>query len=538
MNRSVRMRVKRTLFNEDRGIALPMVLLVFVVGIALISAFLVAIVGSSRVTASSKANVQAQAAAEAGIAAGWVQLNTGDPCTVLTTPLPDTDLKYSVSASCNAAKTLVTVTSVGTAPNGQSLKVEAVYGVTPATSPQPTAGGPGLFYAASLSSRLNGYVFDPARSEYDVAAFAGAGSVYTSSGNFSCGSGSTFPADVVVGGGNAQIDSGCVIQGNALVSGTMELNGGTVEGNIVATGTARHKLTGQVGKAGANGNVTVAGPFTLNGGTLEGTATATGTGSTTLGSGKVKGNFLYRDTYTTWGTPASSIVNGTVTKNPSLAAPTFPGVPPWNDVAFGVTQQAAWVSAGFAIVTVPAGECGRWNGNGGQNPIWSSLSADLKKTVYDVRACTNVSTNNGLSAAQKSVNLRADIAIIAKGGTLTGMNFTSTNNQTMWFITPDGNPAAAGPQCSGSDWIVRSNTVGNKAALYLYTPCTADFNTSGQWRGQIYSGDLNFGGGVTIAFAPRSIPGYDFTGSAPGGGGAGGATGPTLGTLVSQRNIN
>lgn len=140
-------------FGDDQGIALPMVLLVFVLGVALITAFLVAITGSSRVTASSKANVQAQAAAEAGIAAGFVELETGDPCTVLTTPLPNADPKYSVSASCNATKTLVTVTSVGTAPNGQSLKVEAVYGVTPATSPQPTAGGPGLFYAASLSSR-------------------------------------------------------------------------------------------------------------------------------------------------------------------------------------------------------------------------------------------------------------------------------------------------------------------------------------------------------------------------------------------------
>lgn len=532
-------RFAGALRRDDRGIALPMVLLVFVLGIALVSAFLVAIVGSSQVTATTKSSLQAQAAAEAGIAAAVAKMQGADPCTAVPSPLTGGDPSYSVTTTCNAAKTQVVVLSSGTAPGGAQQRVQTVYSLTPPAL-TPTTGGPALFYSSRLGSRLNGYVFDEARSEVKPDAFSGSGSVYASTGDFACGDGSVLPQDVLVSSGNFQIDSGCVIRGNAYVGGILNLNRGSVEGNIVAPKNDVHNVTGRVGKPGSNGNVTVGGTITLNDGYVEGDVVAAGSGNSTLGSGKIKGSFRYRGTYSSWGTPASGIVARDVVPDATLVPPVLPVIPAWKDVEFGPAQQAAWTAAGFQIVTVPSAECRSWQGTHNQNPIWPRLSEITNSTVFDVRACEKISTNEGLNPEQRKIQLKADIAIIARQGVLTGMTFSSDASRTMWFITPDAEPSKAGPQCPSADsagFTVRGNAVGDKVALYLYTPCVANFNASGQWRGQVYSGDLIFGGGVSMAFAPRSIPGYDFSGGG-GGGGTPGSSGPsTLGSLVSQRNV-
>ena len=62
----------RERLRDERGIALPMVLTIFIVGVALITAFLVAIVGSANVSNITRTGIQSQAAADAGIAAAQV----------------------------------------------------------------------------------------------------------------------------------------------------------------------------------------------------------------------------------------------------------------------------------------------------------------------------------------------------------------------------------------------------------------------------------------------------------------------------------
>ena len=539
------LRLLSSLRRDNRGVALPMVLLVFVVGVALITAFLVAIVGSSRVTVSTKAGVQAQAAAEAGVDTVLAAASATDPCTA-TSPVSGTNPTFSASFACNSAKDQLTITSTGTAASGMTRKVQTVVALRSNARP-PTAGGPGLFYTYGMDTRLNSYVFDSANSEVGIDVFAGSAGVYASTGDIQCGVGSVFPSDIYTAAGGLQLDSGCVVNGNAYIGGTAKVNGGTIQGDLIAPSTANHTVTGVIGKAGASsgGNVVTGGTVTVNSGTVYGNVTATGTGSSTLGSGENKGNFTYRGSYGTWG---SNIVKGAISKNTGLIAPVLPLIPGWQDVSFtplnATTPPQAWQDEGYRLTTVPVADCGKWSGNGAD--VTAQANALTTKMIFDIRACT-AGFNTNAGGANKTVSVKTDIAIIANKWYLSGTQFKSTDGakHTVFLITPDSKPTVPGPDCvspAGGSELLNNSTVDPKIAVYLYTPCSMNFN-GGSFRGQVYAGKITFGGGVNVAFAPRNIPGYDFgAGYDPVGGGGnpsnGGASVSRVDKVLSQRNVN
>jgi hypothetical protein len=110
------------------------------------------------------------------------------------------------------------------------------------------------------------------------------------------------------------------------------------------------------------------------------------------------------------------------------------------------------------------------------------------------------------------------------------------------LITPDSKPAVAGPQCNSpalDSQQLNDSTVDPTIAIYIYTPCAMKFNSgTATFRGQVYSGQLSFGGGVKVAFAPRNIPGYDFGEDVePWPGTGGGETPAGLGALLSLRDV-
>lgn len=552
MNQMKRSRVKRRnvamlLRRNDHGVALPMVLMVFIVGVALISAFLVAIVGSSKVTATSKSIVQSQAAAEAGIAAAQVHFAAVDPCGLGATVPAGTDPQYGVAITCNPTDTEVTFVSTGIAADGTKQKVEAVFSLRAKTKP-PTEGGPGMFYTYGMGSRLNSYVFDEANSEVSIEDFAGSAGVYATTGNVACGTGSIFPSDVYTLNGNLQLDTGCLIEGNAYIGGNAKVNGGTVLGDLVAPKDTNHTISGTLGKPGVGGNVFTGGTVTVNGGNIHGSVYASGIGNSTLGSGFIKGNFIYKGSYGNWG---PNIVEGSTVKDTALVKPTLPEIPVWQDVSFvpdnATTPPEAWASEGYKLVTVTGAACNLWSGNSADV---SSLTASLSyKTIFDIRSCSgNFNTNAG--GANKTVSVNQDVAVIANSWYLSGTKFRSSDGgaHTIFLITPDSKPLVAGPQCNspaGDSQQLNDSTVDPKIAVYIYTPCSMKFNSgTATFRGQVYAGGLEFGGGVKIAFAPRSIPGYDFGqdidspggGGSSGGGGSGGLGGVVK--LISQRNIS
>lgn len=539
-----RLRAKR-----DDGSSLVSVLVIMLVLSVGALTLATIVTNTTGLAVDSRSTAQSRAAADAGIAELVAAAARGELC---DQELPDVALgagsRFTATSTCDDAG-LVVFESTGTS-NGADTTVRAVYelDVTPGVSP-PTAGGPGLFYTYGLNTRLNSYVFDDLNSEVGIDDFAGSAGVFASEGKIECGWGSVFPGDIYTKTGELQIDSGCLVEGNAYIGATANVNGGTIQGSLVAPSDHHHNIgsNSTIGTAGGNGgNVSLGGTFTLNGSTVHGSVSAAGTGNSTLGSGTIHGNFVYRGGYGIWGVPASAIVQGTIVKNTGLTAPTLPEIPDWQDVEFtpvnATTPPQAWADEGYQLTTVTGTACDKWSGNSADvTSLASSLSSRM---IFDIRACSgDFSTNAG--GANKEVRINQDIAIIANSWDLSGTRFKSADGQphTIFLITPDSQPTVAGPQCN---WPAKNSeqkngsTVDPEIAIYIYTPCEMWFN-GGNLRGQVYSGQLRFGGGVTVAFAPRNIPGHDFGKDVEpwpgGGGGLGGGTPSGIGGLLSLRDV-
>ncbi|XPP25541.1 MAG: hypothetical protein ACNYNX_07750 [Leucobacter sp.] len=529
--------------HGDRGAALPMVLLVFVLSVALVTAFMISIVGASQVTSSSKASVQAQAAAEAGIASVTASLNA-DPCTVPPAALTGSVGSGSAAAGFTASVTYgdgtnwgagcessthIRVTSAGVAGTGRETTVETIYQYTVTSAPTHTQGGPSLIFTETVGNLSNFFV-DQDSSETQ-------GDFYARSGDIACWNDHTYTHSFYVLNGSFTNGSSCTVEGDVYAGGTVTLQG-VVQGNVLSRSTAQSTIHSG---GRATGNFATAGTLNLNGGRVDGDVTLGGTGTSGI-NGPIGGNLRHRGPLSTNSGTVASKVAGTITQSASTEVDQLPVVPPWQDVQPDLTN---WTDAHFAVVTVPAAQCSRWTG-WSATPIWPTLSAVAAPTVYDVRACPEISTNSltGSAASQRTLSMRTDLAFIVNAWDMSGMHIRSADGgpHTAWFVTPDGNPAQAGPQCTSgakNSELKNSSSVSDDIAVYLYTPCEVNFNGGVTFRGQVYAGRTVFNGGATLAFAPRSIPGYDFSegsgGETPGiGSGSGSAV---LGALVSQRNI-
>ncbi|GEM_PF-5167213 len=530
--------------SDESGSTLIVVLIVMLVLAVGATALAGMVINTTGSVATSRDRAQAQAAVDAGIAAQTARLESGDlPCA--DTSKADVPViegtaspKYKFTLTCTGSSATLTVNA--SVANAEASH-QTVFSVASATPP-PTAGGPGLFYTYGMTTRMNSFVFDAANSEVGIDDFVGSGGVYASTGKIECGTDSIFPSDIYTKSGSMQIDTGCVVKGNAYIGGHANLNGGTIEGSLVAPSVEEHRIAGTVGRAGStDGNVIFGGTLNLNGGKVFGSVTAAGSGKSTLDTGTVSGDFRYKGSYGVGGTAASSIVKGNIIKDGTLTATPLPTIPGWQDVSFVPVSKTqppkAWVDAGYKLITVEGDACKKWSTYTAD--ITSVTGALSGRTIFDVRPCANdLETNSGGS---KDFGVNQDVAVIADKWNLSGTNFKSLDGKphTVFLITPDGNPAAAGPDCKlpaeGSQ-LVNGSMNDKKIAVYIYTPCQMKFN-GGYLRGQVYSGNMNFGGGVTIAFAPRNIPGYDFgkdTAPMPGSGGSGGAK--TF-SVVSSRDL-
>ncbi|WP_127818308.1 pilus assembly PilX N-terminal domain-containing protein [Microbacterium sp. CPCC 204701] len=534
--------------RDERGSALISVLVIMLV-LSLGALTLAAIVtNSTGVVVEGRSTAQSRAAADAGIAELLAAAERGGVCDQI---LSDVELgagsSYTATSTCDETTGLVVFDSNGTSGHGDTTRVRAVYelNITPAGTP-PTSGGPGLFYTYGMNTRLNSYVYDDANSEVGIDEFTGSAGVYASTGKIECGSDSVFPGDIYTKTGDLQLDDGCLVEGNAYIGGRAFVNGGTIEGSLIAPKNDNHTISGTVGVSdGSDGNVLLGGTFTLNGGTVHGSVSAAGTGNNTLGSGTIFGNFTYRGSYSTWGTPANVIVKGARVKNTELTAPTLPQIPPWQDVTFtplnATTAPQSWSDEGYQLTTVTGTACSKWSGNSADvTSVAGSLSTRM---IFDIRACAgNFDTNAG--GANKEVKVNQDIAIITNRWFLSGTRFKSADGQphTIFLITPDSQPTVAGPQCNSpaqDSQQLNDSTVAPEIAVYVYTPCLMKFNSgTATFKGQVYSGRLEFGGGVKVAFAPRNIPGYDFGKDVePWPGTGGGGTSSGIGGLLWLRDV-
>lgn len=535
---------------DDGGSAIVSVLIVMLVLSIGALTLAVIVTNTAGSAVDSRTVTQSRAAADAGLSELVASAARGEVCDQeLSNVSLGADSHFTATSSCDEALGLVTFESAGSSNGGAGVTVRAVYELEtdPGATP-PTAGGPGLFYTYGLTTRLNSYVFDDANSEVGIDEYTGSAGVYASTGKIECGWGSVFPGDIYTKTGELQLDSGCLVEGNAYIGSRANINGGKIEGSLVAPSNSGHTIAGTVGTpGGSEGNVFLGGTFTLNSGTVYGSVSASGSGSSTLGSGTIHGNFTYRGSYGVWGTPAGTIVKGVLVKNTALAPPTLPEIPAWQDVAFTpvnpTTPPQAWADEGYQLTTVTGTACSKWSGNSAD--VTSLAGALTSRMIFDIRSCAgNFDTNAG--GANKTVSVSRDIAIITNRWFLSGTKFTSADGQphTVFLITPDSQPTVAGPQCNSpaqDSQQLNDSTVDPKIAIYLYTPCLMKFNSgTATFRGQVYAGKLEFGGGVKVSFAPRNIPGFDFGKDVepwPGGGGGGSEATTAIGALLSLRDV-
>lgn len=479
---------RRPALSDDRGVALPMVLLVFVVGVALISTFLIAITGSSRVTITSRDTVRAQAAAEAGVAD--VLARIADPavplCSLAASPIidPSGAVGYeatvgfgtpdsftapsSWSTACPTKPTLIRIVSEGASGDSRQ-RIERIHRLTST----PVASMDFDDIILSDGAWAFGGNTDLAAADSSRPA-----DVMINTGDFNCNASGTIRGSVYVKNGNATLSGACSIEKDLEVSG-----------NLVREGS------GTVG-----GNAVVAGKVTLSGGPLP----------------AIKGSLTHGGALTVSYGNKSTWVGGAINQTPVTIAPP----PAWRDLSLD-----SFVAAGF--------EKRIWTGNctiaySQAHAMPGVLAALTRPTVIDATACSTLTIRTDIA-----VKLGSHVAIVAPKINLEAFTFGSTDSAVRDLYVVSSNTAASCPTSRVDIEVSGVKFTDGKVDGLLYAPCRAKMNNWGPyWQGSIYS--RHFDGTPLLKFSPISDP------STAGGGGGGPSAPGALElevTPVSVRNI-
>jgi hypothetical protein len=515
--------------GED-GSALATVIGVFgVLSIASLAIAGAAVHGLAQ-TSSTRASVQAEAAAESGIDYARAQLAAGS-CAAAgysqTTPAHFTvAVSYSTtsagtswtpgcpSASARLVRTIATgyATSHGVAgaSSGDVRYVEAQY---PAVVPQAiTASGAAIYAYSSNSFGGSGSLSAPTGTVPTVEI---------KTGDVNCAGGSAVHGNIIAANGNLTLAGSCSVTGSAWSSGTLTASGGvTIGGNAVAanvnstihiSGSVWATNTATLGWSGPVDQNATAATLNLAGGTVAGSAWATGAASCASGD-TMTGHLTARSTSSctasnfTKGASAIKIVPAGPGAGP--AAPAMPTVPGW--IEFGYNP-SAWT--GFTIVTIASCDYSTVN-----NAI---ASLGTRPGIINAMACPSGFTAD----SYRSFALNSDVAIFARSFDLNGGSgsggFTAASPHRLWLVAPDANLTDGAPTCpSGSSFTIgggftlSSSATSSNIHAMIYTPCLVKLASGVHWFGQIFAGSADIDGGANIAYAPLGLPGYNLdTGS-------------------------
>jgi hypothetical protein len=301
--------LRRRLHNDENGVALAAVLGIFAVAIILSSVILSSITSGLGQTSSTRATVQSQAAADAGIAVAQASLLAGT-CVANSNgnfaSAAGVEPRYSTSIwraradgsweqGCPASgASSVRILSGGTAASpgangnttGDKSTVEAIFAApTAPTLIQPT--GPALYSYSSNGFEGSGKL---------QSADGSSANVFVKTGNVNCSGASNMQGDLVVYG-NVELSGSCGVTGSLWATGTVKLSGGVhVGGNVIGSavtinsgsvgGTVWSPGTTSLSPATVGGGV-VAGPLTFSDGSVAGSVWSTG--AVSVGA-KVGGN--------------------------------------------------------------------------------------------------------------------------------------------------------------------------------------------------------------------------------------------------------
>jgi len=298
-------RTLRVVQSDERGVALPTVLIFMLAGVLLSLVVSSTVLFAYTFSSTTRASVQSQASAEAGIAAARAGLLNGT-CTASNGLYTGTDPVYSVqvykpsasggwTAGCPAISEDARIVATGTAASkgvngdasGDISNVEAILGSLGAEV-ELAATGPAIFAYASSGAGGGGKLVSLDGTNVDVMLHTG---------NVTCDGGFSGAANVVVKSGGFSAVGGCNLAGNVWVNGNVTISGGANIGGSV-TGAAVNISNGTVG-----GNMWADGVLTSGGGSVAGWATGqsltmtggslgatwTRSGNATISGGTIRG---------------------------------------------------------------------------------------------------------------------------------------------------------------------------------------------------------------------------------------------------------
>lgn len=604
-----------TALRDERGSALVAVIGVLVVTLIVTVVISASVISAMGFTTATRADVQSQAAAEAGIAVAQASLLAGT-CATEADTIEDADgdgYLEAVFRGTNPEFTTVVKSWSGTTPENGCPTASAtrvvVTGHGGAATPGLISRGDTSVVAAEFTQSAT----PPAHPASGPAVYSGGGAnlnamaitsatgvigdIHVLSGDFGCTTTGVIDGSVLVANGNANITNTCTIRGNLWVSGAVTISAAvTVEGDVIAAGgggsfsnttiniggnlyingnitqlqaqvNGNVEATGsvyQVGGSRVKGDLKAGGSIRLDG-RVDGNVTTPSTAEFEISSstGRIGGNLVVGGNLKPNGhnpeqAPPLPTQNdrvayqlnhrGHVQGSISFLTPTSPVptprlapvVPPWVDFEYRASD---W--EGFTTITWPSpssvawpasAECQIGSWNQANHVVLQQITNATSPIVVRTDVCSEVTFSVDFS-------VKTDVAFIGRGFTIGGGADLQSGNgadHKVWFLVPDGNPTAPGPNCSNGAGNISTNgqvVIHDKITAFAYTPCTIALNNGTVWRGQLYSRQITVSSGDSLKYVPAGIPGWNLDGS-------GGSSEPPTGAggmfdfPSSQRNVS
>jgi hypothetical protein len=490
-------------------------------------------------TSLTRAGVQSNAAAEAGVDAMLAEL-FADDCPesgelTVTQGAVDPSLTGAAAEAPFFVATVAQRVSTGAAwtpgcPTGattqiriQSTGFAADTGVAESASAGDVSAvqavyvwTPGINSAAVTGAAVLSYGVPGLSNSLELLSFNGnQANVIVAEGNILCSNSVYVEGDIVAANGNIQLDNTCRAGGNVWASGTVGLQGNkTIGGDVISAGAGTNRIDPQVR---INGGVYVRGVID----TWGQRCTSGATGWDDAGDACALGR--------------SSGANPIFWNRTDVVAPTRPT---WVDVNY---VAADWQARGWTVRTW-TGPCTIDNQTRNHAQV-TALSTYTTPQVIDMRGCSSVVFS---SSANLNITMRTDLTFITpRNVNLENFTVSSFGNldRGLRFISPDtvadGRPTTTG--CGRFDINNRNDMVA-PVAIIVYTPCTVQNSNQLNWRGQYYAGRVTFSNNSELTYVPIGIPGFDLGNGAggPSGEGAVGGTptGGTPGELVEYIDID
>ena len=495
--------------SDDRGGALVAVIGLAAVMMAFILLGSSMVVTSFRYSDTTRGGVQAQAAAQAGVAAVSAQLTAGTctlPYASSVTPKYSVTLSYQRTISgttwitgCPSTASDVTkvkLVSVGTssAASAVTRSLEAIYNYIPYNPGQAITGSGAAVYGYNV---VDGTITNLTITQTGTSSPG----IEFKTGNASCQTGGSIQGDVILGSGIYRSPSGCTINGDLWASATVQIgNNSRITGNVHASGASSPVVTVSNG-AQVNGNVTSSGPVSIAG-SVGGSVIAGPTGGQSNVSGSVGGTFKTAGTVSVSGSglPAARILQN----QSGIVTPTPPVVPDWVDFAYNRSDWLKSSGSGALFDQVVPASCT------GSTVAGQINAATTETIVYASSRCpagmVNLSGND--------LTLKTDVVLVADAFDLKNMTIKAANGtgtHRLYIITPDS-VRDAQPTCpapSQNSQIENQVDTDPSVDIFIYTPCGLG-NSGSTWWGQIYAANITFNNSFTLNFVSMGLPGVDF----------------------------